>query len=216
MLRRRAPALLAATALVLAGCAAAPADVASPPTAGAPVTSIRLVRHGGHTGIVVRSADVPAGLWPERRDFPGAEYLEVGWGDHDFYRTPEPGPWTVLKAAFLPSASVLHVVGFRGDPAAYFRGAEIVELAVPGAGIDGLARYIHDAHLRPPAGSAPPLGAGNYGDSRFYAGSESFHLFRTCNVWTAGALRAAGLPVSDSVLAGGLMAQARALAAATR
>lgn len=215
-MRCLAPVLLCALLLGFSGCAGQPPN-AVPPSASAPAAaSIYLVRHGGHTGIVLRRADVPAGLWPELRDFPDAESLEVGWGDEDFYRTPSPDPWMVFKAAFLPSASVLHVVGVRGDVAAYFGANEIVEIALTRAGVDGLARYIHDAHLRPGAGAAPPLGPGNYGDSRFYPGRETFHLFRTCNVWTAGALRAAGLPVRDAVTAEGLMAQARALGRVVR
>ena len=60
---------------------------------------------------------------------------------------------------------------------------------------------------------AAALGPGLYGDSRFYPAWESFHLFRTCNVWTAQALRAAGLPFRDSITMEGLMAQGRRLRA---
>ncbi|GMV44893.1 MAG: hypothetical protein AMXMBFR66_02910 [Pseudomonadota bacterium] len=41
----------------------------------------------------------------------------------------------------------------------------------------------------------PPLGPGLYGASRFYASRERFHLFRTCNVWTASVLAVAGVPM---------------------
>jgi hypothetical protein len=58
-----------------------------------------------------------------------------------------------------------------------------------------------------------PLAAGHYGDSRFYPGREPFHLLRTCNVWTAGALRAAGLSVRDAITLDGLMSQVRPLRA---
>jgi hypothetical protein len=56
-----------------------------------------------------------------------------------------------------------------------------------------------------------PLGSGLYGDSRFYPARETFHLFNTCNVWTARALRSAGLPVRDAITTEGLMAQVRRL-----
>ena len=45
----------------------------------------------------------------------------------------------------------------------------------------------------------------------FYPGRETFHLFRTCNVWTAGALRAAGLQVQSALSVEGIMAQVRPL-----
>ena len=59
---------------LLCGCAAAP--VAVLPQAPA-VGSIFLVPQGGHMGIAVRRADIPAPLWPEKRAFPAADYLEV-------------------------------------------------------------------------------------------------------------------------------------------
>jgi hypothetical protein len=106
---------------------------------------------------------------------------------------------------------VLHVAGFRGAPEDYFRLSEVVELVVPEERLVQLVRYIHDAYERTGARSAAALGPGLYGDSRFYPAWESFHLFRTCNVWTARALRLAGLPVRDSITMEGLMSQARAI-----
>ena len=173
----------------------------------APATdSIFLVSQGWHTGIAVRRADIPDPLLPEKRDFPGADWLEFGWGDRDFYMTPSAGPWLSFKAAFLPSRSVVHVAGVRGEISDFFPGAEIVEIPLSRYALEGLLRYVHDAFER--AGeAAEPLGRG------FYPGRETFHLLRTCNVWTAGALRAAGLPVRDALTVAGILAQVRPLGA---
>ena len=43
------------------------------------------------------------------------------------------------------------------------------------------------------------LGPGLYGHSRFYASRERFHLFKTCNVWVATALQAAGVQVTPAL-----------------
>lgn len=189
------------------------ATPAAEPTAreGEPTVPVYLVSHGWHTGLVIRRADVPEGLWPEASDFPEAEYLEVGWGDRDYYQARDPGLWLTLKAALVPTPSVLHVVGFRDPPADYFPASEIVELALPRRDFERLAKYIHDAHAREDKQPVAPLGPGLYGDSRFYPARETFHLFNTCNVWTARALRSAGLPVRDAITTEGLMSQARRL-----
>jgi hypothetical protein len=42
-----------------------------------------------------------------------------------------------------------------------------------------------------------------------YASRETFHLFRTCNVWTAALVREAGVPAQPTLLADTLMAQLR-------
>ena len=198
----------AAILLVLSACAA-PTGPAQTRESG-PVVAVYLIAHDGHTGIAVPRADIPDGLWPESREFPRADYLEVGWGNRDYYYGRNQGSWGTLAAA-LPSPSVLHVAGFRGAPAGFFRANEIVALAVPVDGFGRLVRHIHDAHERAGALPAAALGPGLYGDSRFYPAWESFHLFRTCNVWTAQALRAAGLPFRDAITMEGLMSQARTL-----
>lgn len=174
-------------------------------------TRIYLVSHGWHTGLVIRYTDLPEGLWPEAGDFPKAEYLEIGWGDHDYYRTHDPGLWTTLKAALVPTQSVLHLVGFRSPPTLRFAASEVIEIRLSYTDLERLAKYIDDAFARDNTRAVAPLGTGLYGDSRFYPARETFHLFNTCNVWTARALRSAGLAVRDSITTEGLMVQARRL-----
>src|SRR5262244_2054656 len=72
---------------------------------------IYVVRHEWHTGLVVKYDDIDARLWPEKDDFPEALYLEVGWGDRDFYQTPRAGLGILLQAALKSPASVLFVIG---------------------------------------------------------------------------------------------------------
>ncbi|HEU0204153.1 MAG TPA: DUF2459 domain-containing protein, partial [Burkholderiaceae bacterium] len=48
-----------------------------------------------------------------------------------------------------------------------------------------------------------------YGDGRFYGSRESFHMFKTCNVWTAARLNEAGVPIGSPLTAGSLLAQLR-------
>jgi uncharacterized protein (TIGR02117 family) len=202
---RIAPVLLA-----LVACAAPPA-VEVRPAAGGPAVAVYLVAHDDHTGIAIRRADIPAGLWPESRDFPQAEFLEAGWGARDYYMGRDQGFWGTLKAALGQTQSVLHVAGFRGRPAEHFRGSEVIELSIPPDGFERLVRYINDAHERAGAASARPLGPGLYGDSRFYPAWQQFNLLNTCNVWTARALRSAGLPIEDAITKEGVMSQARTL-----
>ena len=196
---------------VLTACVAPPA-AETPRAPDGPLVQVYLVAHDDHTGIAIRRADIPAGLWPESRDFPQAEFLEVGWGARDYYMGRDQGFWGTLKAALGHTQSVLHVAGFRGLPANTFRGSEVIELSIPREGFDRLVRTIHDAHERAGAAAAAPLGPGLYGDSRFYPAWQQFSLFNTCNVWTAGALRSAGLPVEDAITKEGIMSQARVLA----
>jgi uncharacterized protein (TIGR02117 family) len=197
--------------IALGACAVPPPN---PPLAqdSGPRIAIYLVAHDKHSGIVVRRADIPAGLWPEIRDFPRAEYFEVGWGDRDYYYGRNQGLLDALRAAFgTNNPSVLHVTGVRGPLAENFPASEIIEVRVTRDGFDRLVRYIHDEYDRAGGSVAAPLGPGLYGDSRFYPARQTFNLSRTCNVWTARGLRDAGLPIEDSITMEGVMSQARAI-----
>jgi uncharacterized protein (TIGR02117 family) len=203
--------LLPPILLALGACAASEPNPVAPKDRGAGV-SVYLVAHDKHSGIAIRRADIPAGLWPEIRDFPQADYLEVGWGDRDYYFGRDQGFTGAMRAAFgSNNPSVLHVAGVRGPLAKSFPASEIIEVTLSREGFERLVRYIHDAYDRKGAPVVAPLGPGLYGDSRFYPGWESFHLLRTCNVWTARGLRGAGLPIEDSITMEGLMSQARAI-----
>jgi uncharacterized protein (TIGR02117 family) len=197
--------------LVVACCAcAAPVKDLFPPGDNAVTKPIYLVSHGWHAGIVLRRADIPAGLWPENVDFPYAEFLEVGWGDKQYYQTPDAHLGTTLRAALWPTSSVLHIVGFNGAVTAYYSSSEIIEIKLSEPGFELLSRYIAASFARDESGQALPLGRGLYGNSRFYLSRESYHLLNTCNVWTARALRAASMPItpSFSITVEQLMAQA--------
>lgn len=199
------------------GCAG-PIQGLYPPEAGDPVTSVYVVSHGWHTGLVVNRRDIPEGIWPEHNDFPNSDYLEVGWGDRDFYQAAEPTSGLALKAAFWPTASVLHVAGFRGPVERFLGGAERIEIGLSPRGFRALTAFIQDAYARDESGKAIPLGPGQYGQSRFYLARETYFLLKTCNTWIARALRAAGCPVTPlyAVTAGNVMYQARKCRAGTR
>src|SRR5262249_61943224 len=86
-------------------------------------------------------------------------------------------------------------------------GQEIIQIRVSHQGLRRLAGFFQDAYARDPAGGIIVLGGGQYASSRFYAAREKYSLLRTCNTWTARALREAGLPIEplQVVTAAGLM-----------
>lgn len=183
---------------VLLFACASPPNGLFPPDPNGPSRTIYLVSHGWHAGIVLKRADIPAGIWPQHNEFPGAEYLEVGWGDKDYYMTPKPNLGITLKAGLLPTASVLHVVGFRGPVTRYFPASEVIHIDLSEAGFKRLCRYLESSYALDETGLSQPLGPSLYGDGQFYLSRETYHAFNTCNAWTAKALREAGCPITPA------------------
>lgn len=150
-------------------------------------------------------------VWPALENFSSGRYLEVGWGDRDYYQALDPHMGLALKAALLPTASVLHIIGFNASVTACFPHAEIIAIPLSPAGLEQMLQAIAESFAREEAGRIRPLGPGLYGNGRFYLSSETYHLFNTCNVWTARALHAAGLPLwpAGAIRVSGLMSQVR-------
>jgi uncharacterized protein (TIGR02117 family) len=183
--------------VLLCACASPPKDL-FPPDPGELSKTIYLVSHGWHAGIVVKRADIPAGIWPQHNDFPDAEYLEVGWGDMDYYMTPSPHMGITLKAGLLPTASVLHIVGFNGSVTRYFAHSEVIRVELSEVGFQRFCSYLENSYALDEAGRSQPLAPSLYGAGQFYLSRESYHAFNTCNVWTARGLREAGCPITPA------------------
>jgi uncharacterized protein (TIGR02117 family) len=186
--------------LLVTGCATSTAEQAVKGD-----IPVYVVTHGWHTGLAMRAADIDFARWrplphPER-----ARYIEVGWGDRDYYPAPRFNLWYGFKALAWPTPSALHVTGFNEPPARYFPASEVVELRLARAGFERLLAYITASFEPDPMPLAPSL----YASGAFYPSREKFHLFKTCNVWVARALREAGLEVRSSLTTEGLMSQLR-------
>ena len=203
-----------AQCIVIIACCGCTAPVTLPfaPNDQASLTSIYLVSYGWHAGIVLKRADIRPDAWPAIDDFATADYLEVNWGDAAFYQAPGTPVGAALKAVLWPTPSVLHIVGFSGKVAQQYPLSQLIELRVSPQGFEHLLRHIAASFALDNTGRSQFLGPGLYGNSRFYLSRESYHLFNTCNIWTARALNAAGLPISPwaSLTARGLMRQAKA------
>ena len=180
-----------------------------PPRADAGAIEVFVVSNGYHTGIALprgalaefasgRGYPALIALAQRFNQFP---YLEIGWGDEEFYRkVPTVGDLTLplaLRALFLPgNPSVLHVVGVPAEPPRVFASADIVAVTVSRNGFDQMLQRIEATFVPPQNGALPDSGPGLYGPSLFYPAVGTFSIFHVCNHWIAALLSAAGLPAT--------------------
>jgi uncharacterized protein (TIGR02117 family) len=167
-----------------------------------------VVVHRWHSGVVLPRAALAPAIVPEVVDFPDADYLEFGWGDREYYEGKR-GAWVVLKAALWPRPGALHVASCSGSVVTCFPYSRIISLDLPDSALRRLSERLGGSFSRDGRPKAAPLGPGLYGESRFYPSRDKFYVLRTCNVWTAGLLRAAGYPIrpASSLTVNALMKQ---------
>lgn len=195
-----------------------------PPPAGAETVAVAVVDHGYHAGLVLRTADV-ARAGAERglpalsalaARFGAYPWLEIGWGDSEFYRfAPRLSDVTVAMAATALTGgndgSVLHVVGLLEEARESFPTSDVQPLGLSADGFAALSDRLAAAFALDAVGQPESLGPGLYGPSLFFRANGRYSLLATCNHWVAALLATAGLKVSPvpSVLSNGLLAELR-------
>ena len=159
---------------------------------------IFVVHDRWHAALVLRKADIVASAFPERAHFPAAEYLEISWGDQDYFPAEKAGIRLALRAAFWSRGSVLHVVGITGPVEKHFPNASIITISLSEPAFQRLSDFVSMSFHRPYLGLPAQPSPGLLPQSRFYQAAGEFSILRTCNTWVAEALQYAGVPINPS------------------
>lgn len=200
--------VLSAVCLVLTACGT---TTPTPEDTGSRTHRIYVTSNGWHTAIVVSApALIATGALPEVADFPNAAFFEFGWGDRSYYLAEKKTLGMTLSAVLVKTSTVMHMVALEAPPEEDEE-YDVISIELTEEGFQHLVQAISEEFERPPGGRAEAVSRGLYLDSYFYHARGKFHLFNTCNTWTALMLHASGIPISPSgiVTANGLMARLR-------
>lgn len=148
-----------------------------------------------HTGIVVPAYIFPDTLWKETTKYPEDSYLEIGWGDADFYTDEGFNLWFALKAVFWPTPSVLHINPIQRKVETYYSNTKVVRMDLTDKQLKKLGRYLVDAFALDENGKVIPYAEGIYPSSIFFKGSSSYYFPNNSNVWAARAIKKTGFPI---------------------
>lgn len=126
-------------------------------------------------------------------DHPGLRYIVFGWGGRAFYtQTPtwaDLRPMPVLKS-FTIDDSVMHVA-LTGDIP--LSDPAVMPIDLSAQGYARLVDFIAGSFSRSTGREVPLIGQSYGRDDAFFEAEGSFNVLVGCNIWTAAALRQAGL-----------------------
>lgn len=173
------------------------ASLASPLVAERGTVDVYFVTNGVHVDVWVpaRHAARDWSTWlPSDVPVDPYGYVAFGWGDRGFFLdVPTWDDLTVgvaLRALIPPSPTAMHVSAFVGPPRPH---DDVHGLRVSADQYTTLARFIEQSFALDAAGGPRLIDHPGYQPyDRFFEGRGSYHLFRTCNVWTNDAVKAAG------------------------
>lgn len=148
-----------------------------------------------HTGIIVPAEVFPDSIWPGT-NYSKFEYLEIGWGDKDFYQTVKFNPWYAFKAIFWPTNTALHVYPLADNTMSnHYFDTKVVKLQVEEKELLRLRDFILSHFKFDDQGKLINSAEGIYYNSRFFTGSSKYFFPKNSNVWAAMGLKRAGVPI---------------------
>jgi len=180
--------------MVLIACNSADSDLYPDDASQRPIP-IYIVSHGWHTGIAVEKESISC-LLPKDELIPDGHFLLFEWGDGRYFPHKDPGIGLLLRAAFLPTKSVLHVTALQNPPADVFRNSTVIRIQITRKGLQNLGKYIRDSFRYDTNQSVIFAANGLYPNSRFFEANQLYFFPRTSNKWTARALRETGFPIT--------------------
>ncbi|MEI6063554.1 MAG: DUF2459 domain-containing protein [Pseudanabaena sp. ELA748] len=163
-----------------------------PAVQNAKTRKIYFVQHDWHSGLAWAQQKTERFGAEEWKDSP---YVEVGWGDRQFYFAGDQSIPSMLRAMFIPSDSVMHVASFAESPEKFFK-FPVLPIELSESGFQNLLVYIKQTFAVNQKGDRlAAIGNGQYGVSNFYAAVPRYFGAFNCNTWAAEALRNAGISV---------------------
>jgi uncharacterized protein (TIGR02117 family) len=121
------------------------------------------------------------------------QYLSFGWGDQKFFTENTINPITIIDALLLPGASVMHVWGHRQPQMKLGEAFQLKQVFLGRGEYLKLTKFIKDSFQLNANQQPHYLRQGLYPDSAFYTAQGTYSILRTCNDWTAEALRLADI-----------------------
>ncbi|MFM9264786.1 TIGR02117 family protein [Tychonema sp. BBK16] len=119
------------------------------------------------------------------------KYLSFGWGDRAFIlETPTSATInlvTAFNALFLPTPSAVQVQGYRVFP----RNKATKCVKISEVNYLNIVNFIKSSFQLDAGGNKIKISYGYHNSDSFYEANGSYSILRTCNDWTAEALRKA-------------------------
>ena len=144
--------------------------------------------NGIHTDVIIHQDNLSESI-QSKLNQELSNYLAFGWGDKGFYiDIPTWNDLTfsvAVKAMFLSSETVMHVTPYESINSA------CVSERISKSQLEELLNYI-EASFQLESNKFKKIDFEGYSNmDAFYEAKGSYSLFKTCNVWTGGALKAA-------------------------
>ena len=169
---------------------------------------VYVIDHGIHTAIVMETKQFLTAIGLQNSIYKNYRYVEIGRGDAGFYQDEEEKLATALAALFFSTPAVLHLRGYNSPPFRRYPHSRTLEVRLSRIALQKLVDALADSFAME-RGTAIEVADSKDERSGFFKAQGSYHLFYTCNNWTAEMIERADYPLNHrwAFFAGSVMRQ---------
>ncbi len=162
--------------------------------------TVYLIKSRWHTGIIMNVDDISLKNIQALKFFKTKKYVDIGWGDADFYQSPKDfDAYLAFKALFLPTESVVRIEGYDSDIKEIIEWSDFcIKFVLPKNGFISLCKFIESSFKRTKKGGLIITSIRDNNGVFFFKSNLKYDIFKTCNKWVAQAFVAAGFNVSTT------------------
>lgn len=153
-----------------------------------------------HTGIIFANSESAKNSLPALKDFAQSKFIDIGWGDEDFYQRENFNPYYATKAIVTPTSSVLRLRAVESIEQIITESDFGIRIVLTELQFKKFLQFLDDSFLYENERDVVRTSARNSYSMVFYKSVLRYHLFYTCNTWVIDALKNAGLPVSTFMI----------------
>jgi len=164
--------------------------------------NVYLVKYNWHVGILISIDSISKSCFPFITEKTEGKFIDIGWGDEEFYQNEETDYALAAKAILWPTSSVVRTGVYYNNIESISQYSDYcVKFSLNQEQFGDVVQFINDSFDTIGTGGLVIVSEKSNGRVIFYKSVHSYHLFYTCNTWVAEALNSAGFDIDpDDVI----------------
>jgi len=158
--------------------------------------SIYLVKANWHTGLMIPVNDFTKKILPVLSYFEGFEYVDIGWGDAEFYQSPGFNICLAAYAILVPTPSVIRIDGYKFPIERVIEWREFaIQFVLTKDRFLRMADFINQSFKYNDHKEVIISSRDKEKPIIFFKSVHYYFFMRTCNTWAAEAIQSTGVEI---------------------
>lgn len=158
--------------------------------------SIYLVKANWHTGLMIPVNDFTKKILPVLSYFDGFEYVDIGWGDAEFYQSPGFNICLAVNAILVPTPSVIRIDGYKFPIERVIEWREFaIQFILTKEMFLRMAGFINQSFKYDDYKEVIISSRDKEKPIIFFKSVHYYFFMRTCNTWAAEAIQSTGVEI---------------------